>query len=194
MAKKIFLTAGHQVINGKGTGASSKFGDEAVEALRIRNSLTQVLRAKGLQVLNDVPSDTLTKVINWVKSIVAKDDVLIDIHFNAGPSQANGTEVFIPKEYTKTEVAFGTALAKAISTALGTKLRTGRMAYAGIKTEDESQHTRIGVLSGPTMATNALIEVCFITNEIDMSSYRNHYEKMINELARVIAAECGVGL
>ena len=184
---KVYLTAGHQVINGKGTGAHSEYGDEAIEALRVRDALTYELTTRGVQVVNDAPSDPLSKVIDWLKNSVREKDIAIDIHFNSAASgAANGTEVVIPEAWSKTEQALASDLANVISSALGTKLRKGAMIYAGVKTERETFHKKIGVLRTPFRAHNALIEIGFLSNVDDMGRYRGHFKALIKNLADVI--------
>ena len=89
----IYLLAGHAVVNGKGTGAFGVNGfDEAVEALKFRNDLTKELLSKGVAVVNENPALNLNQVITWLSKLVKKGDIVIEFHFNAGPSTAKGVE------------------------------------------------------------------------------------------------------
>lgn len=184
---KIYLTAGHQVINGKGTGAHG-YGDEAVQALKIRDALTAELKNRGIVVLNDPPADALSKVLSWLKTNVVERDIVIDIHFNAARDErANGTEVVIPEKYTKTELALAHDMVEAVAGALGTTKRRGKIIYQGVKTESETQHKRIGILSGPHRAHNILVETCFITNYEEMTNkYPKNFSQLIKRMADVI--------
>lgn len=186
--KKIYITAGHQVINGKGTGAHG-FNDEAKLALELRDDLTAKLRQRGLTVLNEAPADPLTKVITWLRNTVTRDtDICVDIHFNAGPPKAEGTEVIIPEKYTEKELQLARNLASAISTTLGTKLRKGCIIHLGVKTESETQHKSIGILNKPFRATNVLLEVCFVTNYHEMTIlYPTNYRALVKNLADVLS-------
>jgi len=184
---RIYLTAGHQVINGKGTGASSPYGDEAVLALALRDDLAAELRKLGHSVITDPPSDPLRVVLRWLRSVVSSKDILIDIHFNSAANpEANGTEVIIPSSYTAREVELGRYLAASIADALGTRLRRGKMIYPGVKTEDETQHKTIGILRGPFQPANALIETGFLSNYGDMEKYWAGRPKLIRNLTTAI--------
>lgn len=184
---RIYLTAGHQVINGKGTGAHSDYGDEAVLALALRDEIAAELRKLGHSVLTEAPSDTLSTVLRWLHSVVSSKDLVVDIHFNAAANpQAHGTEVIIPSNYITKEMAFGRHLADAMADALGTRLRRGKIIYPGVKTEEETQHRRIGILSRPSKAANALLEVCFLTNYDDMQKYWAGRTKLVRNLTAAI--------
>ena len=184
---KVYLTAGHQVINGKGTGAISNYGDEAVEALKIRDALAARLISRGIHVEMEKPSDPLTNVINWLRSKVTGKDICIDIHFNSAASdKATGTEVIIPEKYTKTELELAKKFVSAMTGALGTKARVGKMIHHGVKTESETAHGTIGILNKPASANNILLEVCFISNYDDYKSYYKNFNSLINNVADVI--------
>jgi len=185
--KTIYLTAGHTVVKGKGTGAHSQWGDEAVQAQRIQARVFEILRARGQRVLTDVPTDTLGTVVNWLVGRVEGDDIVCDIHFNAAASeQANGTEVIIPNKYTQAELKLASDMAAAIKQALGTNLRKGALIYSGVKTESETPRKTLAVLRRPYKAKNILIEVCFLSNEQDMLSYFRNFEALCNNIADVL--------
>lgn len=186
---KVYLTAGHQVVNGKGTGAHSLYGDEAVLALRLRNDITSLLAARGVTVFNDPPADTLTKVIEWLRTSTVSDrDLVIDLHFNSAASAAaKGTEVIIPEKYTRKELDLGIAMAKAVSDSLGTTLRRGKLIHTGVKTEGETAHKSIGILNKPYKATNILVEVCFLSNYDEMTNlFPTNYRKLVSSIADVV--------
>lgn len=183
----IYLTAGHQIINGKGTGAHSQWGDEAVQAKRIVDRVSEILRSRSVNVSNDKPSDPLGTVVSWLVGRVNGSDIVCDIHFNAaGTDKANGTEVIIPKKYTQQELELASHMAENIKIALGTKLRSGAMIYKGVKTEDETPHKTLGMLSKPYKAKNILVEVCFLTNKDDIVSYFQNFEKLCTNIADVL--------
>lgn len=180
----IYLIAGHTIIDGKGTGAFGVTGfDEAVEAAKLRDDITKVLRAKGVAVTNDVDTTPLGKLTMWLKSLVKKNDKVIDIHFNAGPPSATGTEVLIDDTPTGEEIVFARNIAKTVSRVLGIRMRGN----VGVKNESESQHSSLAIISVPSAAVNVLIEVCFCSNHNDVSLYRRNYTLLVEALAEVIA-------
>jgi N-acetylmuramoyl-L-alanine amidase len=182
--RTLYMTKGHQVINGVGNGAKHNGFDEAIEARELVNDVAKELwKTYKVFTYADDDSDSLSKVISWLVSKVKKGDICIDVHFNAyAKSGANGTEVFIPTNSTTAEKSFAEKVCGVISKSLGTTNR-------GVKTAAASQHSSLGILEKPHLATNILIEVCFITNEKDVTLYRKNYNTLVKNLAKVIAEE-----
>jgi N-acetylmuramoyl-L-alanine amidase len=176
---KLFITAGHEIRNGKGTGAHSAYGDEAILARHFVTDVAKYLwRHYKVMATTDKDNWRLSEVIAWLGRIVTLDCVCIDVHFNTGPATATGVEVFVPKKFTEIEYSLALNLGTVIANTL--KLRN-----RGVKTEDQSQHNRIGILSGaPQIATNILVEICFLTNQKDMESYHANYDMLVKEFAR----------
>jgi N-acetylmuramoyl-L-alanine amidase len=185
MAKPLWITAGHQVLNGQGTGAHGVNGfDEAVEARKLVNDIiAHQKKWYKLDSYTDNDTDSLNAVIQKQVNAVNSDWVCLDVHFNAGPATATGTEMLIPKEYTKHEIELAAALAKAVSNTLGIPKRKGRLLTLGVKTEDESQHSRIGMLSRPFKAVNVLAEICFISNPANVAVYRKEYWNLVKAIS-----------
>ncbi|AYQ31371.1 N-acetylmuramoyl-L-alanine amidase [Runella sp. SP2] len=180
----IYLLAGHTVQNGRGTGAFGIDGfDEAVEAVKLRNDITAALRARGVKVANEVNTSPLAQVVAWLRSLVKKEDKVIDIHFNAAGPAATGVEVLIDDTPTEVERQFAEKLAATISRTLGIR----RRGVLGVKRESESQHSSLAIISGPSVAINVLIEVCFLSNKNDVDSYRKNYAELVKNLADAIA-------
>lgn len=177
---KIYLTAGHEIVNGKGTGAHSSYGDEALLAQKVVSDLTRVLSVEYmLYVVNDSNTWKLAETIQWLKGIVSEKDFIIDVHFNAGPDAATGVEVIVPDCASSREVTLADNLAQSISRSLGIRNR-------GVKKEKDTARKTIGILRYPAKATNVLIEVCFLTNRNDMSAFNSNYDSFIKSLAYVI--------
>lgn len=173
----IYLIAGH---NGKGTGASSKYGDEGEETIDLRNDIAAKLRHEcNIKVVTDEDFTPLKKVLTWLQK-ARKDDVIVDIHFNAFNGEAHGTEVIIANEHNYREKTLASNLQKAMVDALGTRSR-------GVKTERLTARKRIGILSGrPKKAINVLLEVCFIDNKSDMKKYDDNYCELVQAIADVL--------
>jgi N-acetylmuramoyl-L-alanine amidase len=176
----IYLLAGHTVVNGRGTGAFGVDGfDEAVEAAKLRDDITKLLRSRGVAVTNDVNTTPLAKVVAWLKSIVKKDDKVIEIHFNAGQPAATGAECFVASKSTYEENILSGKIVKVICQILGIRNR-------GVKAEFESQHKTLAIVSVPSAAVNVLVEVCFLSNKNDVALYRKHYNELVEALANAI--------
>lgn len=185
---KVIITSGHQIINGKGTGAHGINGfDEAVEARKLVKDVSDHLKKWAkIEVQTDQDSWSLRQVIAWVKGTAGKGDLSIDVHFNAGPAAARGTESFIPEINTKEERELASKLSINIAHCLGTKIRTGKDKLIGVKVSSESQHSRIGILDTPVNPINILLEICFITNHDDVIAYRTRYWKLVQVISDTI--------
>ena len=194
MPKSLFITAGHTIAGGRGTGAhgvkeaNGRQFDEAVEARKLVNDvIAHQKKWYGLESRTDKDSESLAQVIRKEEAVVNDCYVCLDVHFNAaGSSKATGTEVYIPEHYTIAELNLASELVQAVSLVLGTKLRSGKLIKKGVKTEAESQHTRLGMLSGPHKALNMLLEVCFITSPSDVQAYRANYWKLVQKISDVL--------
>jgi N-acetylmuramoyl-L-alanine amidase len=177
--RTVYLIAGHEVVNGRGTGAHG-FIDEAVENERLRNDITKILRERNIKVVNDNNRSKLREVISWLKSIIRSQDLIIDIHFNASSnSKATGTETLIPKNANNIEKELASELAKVMASTLNIKNR-------GVKCESTTRFGRLGILSDPHKAINVLIEVCFVSNKSDVDSYKENYNLLVSVLANVL--------
>lgn len=185
---RIYLIAGHQVVNNKGTGAHSPYGDEAVLAHSLRDDIAAELRAYGHQVVTDVSANPLNAVLRWLRPLATGKDVVIDIHFNSAANpQANGTEVIIPRVHTHKEMALAIKLSGVIAQTLGTRLRRGKIIHAGVKDETETAHGRIAILSQISAPTSVLLEICFLSNYDDMTKFFENRHLLVRQLAKAIS-------
>jgi hypothetical protein len=123
--RSLYLTAGHQIINGSGTGAfgirelnnKNKQFDEAVEARKLVNDIISELKTTYNYSKVYTESDTLTlsSVINWIGKLITPTDYNIEVHFNASSSdKATGAEVFISTIYNVTEKEYCIKLSELI--------------------------------------------------------------------------------
>jgi N-acetylmuramoyl-L-alanine amidase len=184
---KIYITSGHQVINGKGNGAFGVDGfDEAVQARRLVNDIINNMKfANGVDknlILTDNDSWSLNAVIGWLAKAVTKECLTIDVHFNAFSSpKATGTEVLIADSATKQEISF----AKDVVFSIANTLKIGNR---GVKKESESARGKLGMLSGGgAKAVNILVEVCFITNPNDVNAYNTRYWNLVENLSKLFS-------
>lgn len=181
--KNVYLIAGHEVVNGKGTGAHG-FIDEAVENIKLRNSLAKSLKNKNINVITDNNVSKLREIVSWLKRLVTSKDLVIDIHFNSSSnSKASGTEVIIDDTATDLEKNFAKDLVDTMASTLNIKNR-------GVKPESVSPHKRLAIISDPSIATNVLLEVCFVNNKKDVDSYKENYDWLVAGLAKVIEKYC----
>lgn len=176
----IYLTAGHEVVNGKGTGAHSPYGDEAVLAQKVVADLTRTLAVDFLlTVKNDCNNWKLAQVIQWLKGLVSEKDFIIDIHFNIGPESACGVEVIVPDLASQRELSVADLYAQTIARSLTIRNR-------GVKREKDTARKTIGILRYPAKATNIVIESCFLSNKNDMQAFNENYPRFIHNLSFAI--------
>ena len=170
--RRVFLIAGH---NGPGTGANG-FIDEGKETVILRDLIAGNLKEMGIVAIKDENLTPLTKVVQWLRNQITKKDICIDIHFNASTNpNARGTEIIIPENATSDEKELASMLLKSITDILGTKNR-------GVRTEKQSYHGKIAMLSGFDCC-NILLEVCFVSNKTDADAYNLHKKELAYELA-----------
>lgn len=160
----IYLTAGHYT---RDSGAVGNWFVEAKETIRVRNRVSELLRAKGLEVWNDNDNWNLQTVINEITKLSKPTEIICDIHFNAGPELATGCECFVPDDAIKSELLLAADLCK-VAEILGIRNR-------GVKREKDSQHKRLGMMR--PSGINVLLEFAFISNLNDMKSYDTNFEK-----------------
>lgn len=167
--RKIFLTAGHR---GGTTGANYNGIKEAEETIWLRDEIAERLKAKGIDVMLDNDSASLSEVVTTINASCKPTDICIDLHFNAvaNPS-ANGTEVFKPFNASDTEIEVAEDLLYSTCMVLGTKNR-------GVKREGEGTHQRLAMLSD-IMCNSVLLEVCFISNITDANKYKEKRDELV---------------
>ena len=171
--RKIYLCAGHR---GGTSGANYNGIKEAEETIWLRNEIAARLKDKGVDVMLDNDSASLSEVIATINAECKKTDVCVDLHFNAvaNPS-ANGTEVFKPFNSSDLEIEVAEDLLYATCMTLGTKNR-------GVKREGEGTHQRLAMLSD-IRCNSILLEVCFISNIADANKYKEKRDELVIILA-----------
>ena len=172
--RTIFLSAGH---GGNDVGAVGNGYNEADLTIELRDLVLKYLKQLGAKVVIDDNKNALAQTITFFKNKVAKDSILLDIHWNAATPQATGTEVLIPATPTKFETDLATDLSKVIANTLNIKNR-------GVKTELQSARKSLGWMK--LTGENVLIETCFISNKNDMDSYQKNKEELAKKIAIVL--------
>lgn len=182
--KKVLISAGHTNVKGRDRGAVGNGYIEGELAVEFRGMLVKELEKYGVDVYKDLDNTTLTETIADFKLKTNSNTIAIDIHWNAATPAATGTEVLIPESNSATERSLAKDIADAISRILGIKLRGNYKGLAGVKTEAESHHKKLGFmrLSGETV----LIEMCFISNASDMEKYQKNKKELVIEIGAII--------
>lgn len=168
---KLFIIAGHSLND---SGAVANGYKESQLTMELRGLIAKHIDSFTFDVHLDNDSKSLSEVIRWVNNNSDANDLLIDLHFNAAENpNATGAEVFIHDKTTKTNAALAANLNMVAA-------KTLDIANRGVKTEKQSQHTRLGILH--TKPRVILIEVCFMSNNADMIKYqakKNIYAHLI---------------
>lgn len=172
--RTIFLSAGH---GGNDVGAVANGYKEADLTIELRDLTLKYLKQLGAKVVIDDNKNALAQTITFFKNKVAKDSILLDIHWNSFNETSTGTEVLIPATPTKFETDLATDLSKVIANTLNIKNR-------GVKTELQSARKSLGWMR--LTGENVLIETCFISNNNDMDSYQKNKEELAKRIAIVL--------
>lgn len=168
---KFYISAGHR---GKGTGASGNGIDEGVEAIWVRDQVSEVLRSLGYRVENDKNTDQLSAVVKGINATAEPEDISLDIHFNAAGKTATGVECLVREAARVTEKTIAIDMCQRISKTLGIKNR-------GVKTDNQGQHSRLAMCSD--IRCNALlVEICFISNSDDAARYKDSRLEIVRDI------------
>jgi len=176
MKRKIILSAGH---GGSDPGAVSGKYIERDLAIDFREEIALALSRIEVCPVMDPNPNALKATLSWIKGRFEKDDILLDIHWNAASPTAQGTEVIIPKIYSTFEQNFAQELLN-IFASYGFKSR-------GIKTEDKTPRKSLGWMR--PVAENILIEVCFLTNKKDMENFEKNKLELASKIAELIKSK-----
>lgn len=172
--RNIFLSAGH---GGSDPGASGNGYIERDLAIELRILIANELKAGyNIDAKVDPPQNALAQTLAWLRGKFGSKDILFDIHWNAGPELANGTEVIVPDVYSQFELKLSTAILQVFTT-YGFKSR-------GVKKESQTPRKKLGWMR--PNAENVLIEVCFISNKIDMKIYQANKYAIAKKIAKVL--------
>lgn len=163
MKKIILLDPGHGLSNRRAGvyDSGTTFGDleEATIAMDWVNVLRDILLARGCEVIRTRrnakdPAPVASRA--YIARTYATQ-IMLCLHCNEGGGKATGPEAFYRGSDNKAPAA---ALAQAVATALGLKSR-------GAKTEKESQHPRLAVMS---FQPCFLLELGFLDNATDRAA------------------------
>lgn len=182
--KVVIINAGHHKTD---TGAVHDGIIERDECYKVRDAVVPILEARGYTV-HSVPDDLdLAKSIAWANEKAPSLDagLAIDIHFNSlGNKAARGVEAFHGTSETSPKIA--AALAKHVAEKLGIPNR-------GAKPDTQTAVGSLGWIRKTKMWAS-LIEVCFITNNLDMAALRaaGGYTKAATGIADAIDEIFGV--
>lgn len=173
MARKVIVSAGH---GGTDSGAVGNGYVERDLTIELRDLVVAELSALGIKADTDPNQNALKETLAWLRGRFGSKDILFDIHWNAGPAAAKGSEVIIPDVSSDYEKKLAEALLKVL-TDVGFRSR-------GVKPEAETARKKLGWMR--PVAENVLIEICFISNATDMKLYQANKQTIAKKLAIVL--------
>lgn len=182
--RKIFISAGHSNKSGKDRGAAGNGFIEGELAVELRNLIVKELKKLGVNAIVDKDDSILSESLTFFKNLTTNTCIVLDIHWNAGPTTATGTETLIPSENTEFERRLAARLSQSVSSRLGIPMRGKHAGLSGVKSEADSHHGRLGWMR--LTGENVLMEVCFISSANDMLSYQNNKLKLSEDIAKVL--------
>jgi N-acetylmuramoyl-L-alanine amidase len=188
--RTVFLSSGHsnaRRLNGTyiEPGAVSGKLIEGDLTVRYVNKLAVELRALGVNVVTDDPSNTLKHTLTYFRNKTTPNCVVVDVHLNSSANPAStGTETLIPANPTAFEVLLAKDMSDDTSQCLNIPLRGNYKGHKGVKTELESHHGRLGWMT--LTGENILLELCFISNPNNMKSYFDNEDLLIKAHAQTI--------
>jgi N-acetylmuramoyl-L-alanine amidase len=173
----VFISAGHNtrisVRTGKiDPGAVANGHKEADLTVELRNLVAKELDRLGVRYITDKDNESLGEYLARIKTGDAS--VVLEFHFDAAGSTATGSTGIIEAEADRLDRAFATEVTTATARTLGIRNR-------GVITEAQSHRGSLGLMREQGII--CLLEVGFITNMIDLASYKAKKR----ELARAIA-------
>ena len=179
--RKIIISAGHS--NGTGStkdvGASGNGLIEGLETIWLRDEICKELDKYKVSYLKDKDEHALSQTLSWLRGLFSSKDLLIDIHFNSFPNpESNGTEIFIPNNATQFEKNLAGALLKDLVT-------VGSFKNRGLKTPAQSGRGTLGWFR--PNAEQCLLEVCFLSNKLDVALWKANKNNIAKAMAKTLA-------
>lgn len=169
--KKIYISAGHNVTAGRGNGAKSAYGDEAVLAAGLRAEIVAAIPTAYI----DSDAMKLSEVVTDVNRRVGKNGLAVEIHFNSVTDPTcNGTVCVVANKASTASRLRAAEICDIVSKSLGTINR-------GVKTESELGRSRLAFVRD-TLCPAVIVEICFISNKEDMDRFYMNRTTLVNNL------------
>lgn len=178
MARTILVSAGHSTVPPRDPGAVGNGYVEAELAVELRDMVARILKNSGVNVITD-GADGKNEPLRKAIALAKTADVAVEIHWNASNGAGHGIECLAKPKYK----AISKKLAGAVAAATGLKLR----GESGWKADNSGQHKSLGFCN----AGGVILEVCFIDNKNDMTTYQRNKSMVAHKLAEVLANSAG---
>lgn len=187
--RKVYLSSGHSNKSGKDMGARySDFTNSGIviwegeQTALLRNRIYKILGDAGFydQVVIDADANITAETIKLWSSKVTKNDLALDIHFNAAGPDATGVEVIVPDSSSPVENDMAKRFANVSHIVLGSKLRGN----AGVITEAQSARGKLGWMR--LNCETLLWEVCFLSNKGEQLAFQTKIYDVAAEAAEIL--------
>lgn len=176
--RTVFISAGHSNTPGRDRGAQGNGYHEGDLTVEFRELLMAELALLGVTALRDGDNSITAETLQFIrKKLLHPNSLLVDIHFNAAPAVASGTEVIIPESFS----VFERDLADELSAYMATTLQ---IRNRGRKTEAQTARKKLAWMR--SAGENILLEICFITNPGDIRSYQQNKTVLAAGMAKII--------
>jgi len=185
MSRIVYISSGHSNLKNGDKGSSGNGYIEGELTIELRSLIDDELCALGITTKLDKNSNALKETIQFFKNLVTPNCICLDLHWNSSSNpNSTGTEVFIPNSYTKLELEIAGKLTNCISNTLNIPLRGNTANTLGVKTEKLAARGQLGWMR--LNGINLLIEVCFISNKLDMDKYQKNKKILAKKLAKIL--------
>ena len=175
---KILIICGH---GANDPGACSSYGTERDETRKVGSKIRELLGGYNNVTVDMYPTNrnAYSDVCGGTVQVnFANYDYVFEIHFNISVSSAHGTEIWVTPNESSTSVE--QKIVNKVS-ALGFTNRGVKKEYFAVINAVKNK----GV-------SGALIETCFISNQEDMSLYKNKFNLICNAMVEGIAEGFGL--
>ena len=176
--RDIIIVAGHTNVQGLDQGASANGFIEGQLTVELRDLIMSELSKLGIKARTDSNRNALAQTLQWLKAnLFSNKTICVDIHWNAAANpDAKGSEIIIPNVSSPFERNLAANLLK-VFTDLGFRGR-------GVKPEALTARKTLAWMR--PNAENILIEVCFISNSLDMKLYQANKHTIAKRIAIVL--------
>lgn len=173
----VFISAGH---NPKGIktdpgaiGNSYRESDVTVEQ---RNLTMHELDMLGVKYITDKDDETLAQYLKRIKT--GNASVVLEYHFDsASNKRASGSTAIISGDSDRLDRAFAKEIVDLTSKLLDIPNR-------GVISEKDSHRGKLGLMREEGIVS--LLEICFISNELDMQKWQLKKKELASGIARII--------
>lgn len=165
--KTVFISAGH---SDRDPGAAANGVTEADIVLEFRDLLCDELAGKLLVARDGDLGQNMP--LSTAVEMAKRFDIALEMHCNAATPAATGVETLSRPEH----YPLGRDLCDAVSEALGIPDR-------GAKPEGSGPHSRLAFVSG---GGGIILELFFLTNLVDLESYRLRKSAVVKAVASVL--------